>query len=235
VHLSSPLSIEVTSPPSFRARLVVALLAGVAYLNYLDQVMLTTMRKSVVEAIPMGDAQFGPLTSAFLWVYAFMSPVGGYLADRASRTKVIIGNLFFWSAVTWLTAHVTTFNGLILTRVLTGLREACSIPAALVSCALNPFQAANDTRRDFHTDTGSVHVELNAQRWDVPARGATEWTWRAAPINEGDQIYAAQVTAFLDGIEGKSNALCALKEGIQTLRFNLAALQSWQENRLIAL
>src|SRR6187455_3579873 len=116
---------------SFRAWLVVGLLAGVACLNYLDRVMLTTMRGSIVEAIPMSDAQFGLLTSAFLWVYAFMSPIGGYLADRISRTTVIITSLFLWSAVTWMTAHASTFNELILTRLLMGFGEACYIPAAL--------------------------------------------------------------------------------------------------------
>lgn len=120
---------------AFRAWLVVALLAGVACLNYLDRVILTTMRGSIVSAIPMTDAQFGLLTSAFLWVYAFMSPVGGFLADRISRTKVIIGSLFLWSAVTWLTAHATTFNELLLTRLLMGLGEACYIPAALALIA----------------------------------------------------------------------------------------------------
>jgi len=116
---------------SFRAWLIVGLLAGVACLNYLDRVMLTTMRGSIVEAIPMSDAQFGLLTSAFLWVYAFMSPIGGYLADRISRTTVIISSLFLWSAVTWMTAHASTFNELILTRLLMGFGEACYIPAAL--------------------------------------------------------------------------------------------------------
>jgi MFS family permease len=118
-------------PSAFRAWLVVGLLAVVACLNYLDRVMLTTMRSSIVDAIPMTDAQFGLLTSAFLWVYAFMSPIGGYLADRVSRTTVIIGSLFLWSAVTWMTAHASTFNELILTRLLMGLGEACYIPAAL--------------------------------------------------------------------------------------------------------
>lgn len=107
--------------------------------------------------------------------------------------------------------------------------------SALVSYALNQFQAANDTRWDFHAETGSVRIELNAQRWGTLARGATEWTWHAAPISERDQIYAAQASAFLDGLEGKPNALCTLEEGIQTLRFNLAALQSWQSKRLVVL
>mgnify|MGYP001558542441 CR=1 FL=1 len=107
--------------------------------------------------------------------------------------------------------------------------------AALVSYALNQFQALNETRWDFHADTGSVRVELNAQRWGVLARGETEWTWHAAPIAERDQIYTAQANAFLDGAEGKPNQLCTLEEGIQTLRFNLAALQSWNENRPVTL
>jgi MFS family permease len=123
--------IPVPSPSWFRAWLIVVLLAGVACLNYLDRVMLTTMRQSIVEAIPMTDAQFGLLTSAFLWVYALMSPIGGYLADRVSRTTVIISSLVLWSAVTWLTAHASTFNELLLTRLLMGLGEGCYIPAAL--------------------------------------------------------------------------------------------------------
>lgn len=97
--------------------------------------MLTTMRESIVTAVPMTDAQFGLLTSVFLWIYAFMSPVGGYLADRISRSKVVICSLFLWSAVTYLTAHATTFNGLLLTRALMGVSEACYIPAALALIA----------------------------------------------------------------------------------------------------
>src|SRR6266567_1329279 len=52
-----------------RAWLIVALLWVVACLNYLDRIMITTMRGSLKEAIEMTDAQFGLLTSIFLWVY----------------------------------------------------------------------------------------------------------------------------------------------------------------------
>ena len=83
----------------------------------------------------MTDSQFGLLTSAFLWVYAVVSPLGGFLSDRISRTKVIVGSLFLWSAVTWMTAHATTFNELLLTRILMGAGEACYIPAALALIA----------------------------------------------------------------------------------------------------
>ena len=117
------------------AWLIVGLLWVVGCLNYLDRVIVTTMRGSLMEAIPMTDAQFGLLTSVFLWVYGLLSPFAGFLADRFSRSKVIIVSLFAWSLITWLTAHATTFNELLITRALMGVSEACYIPAALALIA----------------------------------------------------------------------------------------------------
>ncbi|EEF62354.1 MFS transporter [Pedosphaera parvula] len=114
-----------------RAWLVVGLLWVVALLNYLDRLMITTMRDPIKAAIPMTDAQFGLLTSVFLWVYGLLSPFGGFLADRFSRSKVILGSLFVWSLLTWVTGYVKTFEHLLLARALMGISEACYIPAAL--------------------------------------------------------------------------------------------------------
>lgn len=113
------------------AWLVVALLCFVGCLNYLDRIMITTMRTSIVGAIPMTDAQFGLLTSVFLWIYGLLSPFAGFLADRYSRSRVIIVSLFVWSLVTWLTGHAKTFEQLLAARALMGISEACYIPAAL--------------------------------------------------------------------------------------------------------
>ncbi|MSU70206.1 MAG: MFS transporter [Opitutaceae bacterium] len=97
--------------------------------------MINTMRGSLVAAIPMTDAQFGLLSSVFLWVYGLLSPFAGFLADRFNRSRVIIASLFTWSLVTWLTAHATTFGELLATRALMGISEACYIPAALALIA----------------------------------------------------------------------------------------------------
>ena len=117
------------------AWLVVALLFFVGSLNYLDRIIITTMRSSLIESIPMTDVQFGLLTSVFLWVYGILSPLAGFLADRFNRSFVIIGSLFVWSSVTWLTAYATTFEQLLVTRALMGISEACYIPAALALIA----------------------------------------------------------------------------------------------------
>jgi MFS family permease len=118
-----------------RAWLIVALLWFVGCLNYLDRIMITTMRGSLQTAIPMTDAQFGLLTSVFLWVYGLLSPLAGFLADRAGRSRVIIASLFIWSLLMWITGHAKTFDQLILARALMGISEACYIPAALALIA----------------------------------------------------------------------------------------------------
>jgi predicted dehydrogenase len=100
---------------------------------------------------------------------------------------------------------------------------------ALVNYALNQFQAANEIRVDFHAEKGCVRVERHADRWGTLSRGETEWNWRSTAVASRDAIFEAQANGFLDGTEGRLTPLCTLEEGIQTLRFNLAALQSWQQ------
>ena len=127
------------------AWLVVALLVPVALLNYLDRQMLASMKFSVMQDIPdIGlEARWGTVLALFKWVYAVVSPVGGFLADRYSRRHVIAGSLFVWSLVTWATGHVGTYDELLVTRAVMGVSEALYIPAAL---ALIADVHAGDTR-----------------------------------------------------------------------------------------
>jgi MFS family permease len=132
-------------PSSFlsRAWLTVLLLWPVAMLNYLDRQIFSTMQKSIMaEITDIGtEAAFGSLMSAFLYSYGFLSPLGGYAADRFNRRWVIIISLGVWSFVTWLTGQAHTFNQLWWARALMGVSEACYIPAGLAMIA------------DFHTSS----------------------------------------------------------------------------------
>ncbi|MBL8215407.1 MAG: MFS transporter [Bryobacterales bacterium] len=122
--------------PSY-AWVVVALLVPVALLNYLDRQMLAAMKFSLMTDVPDigSEANWGKILALFKWTYAFLSPIGGYLADRYSKRHVISASLVVWSAVTWATGQVHSYDQLLFTRAVMGISEAFYIPAALALIA----------------------------------------------------------------------------------------------------
>lgn len=112
---------------------VVALLGGVALLNYMDRQMLSTMKDSMQVDITdlQSAANFGRLMAIFLWIYGLMSPISGIIADNLSRKKLIVGSLLVWSSVTYFMGLATTYDQVFWLRALMGLSEALYLPAGL--------------------------------------------------------------------------------------------------------
>ena len=159
--------------------MVVALLVPVALLNYLDRQMLAAMKFSVMQDIPgIGlEANWGKILALFKWVYAFLSPIGGYIADRYSRRHVIAGSLFVWSAVTWATGQVTTYDGLLATRALMGVSEALYIPAALALISdfhLGPTRSRAVGFHQMGIYAGVIIGGFSGHVADTPSLG---WRW----------------------------------------------------------
>src|SRR5512133_824617 len=111
--------------------LVVILLWFVALLNYLDRQMLSTMKPSMmVDIAELTRAEnFGRLMAIFLWIYAFMSPISGIIADRLNRKWMIVGSLIIWSGVTLAMGFARTFDQLYILRAVMGVSEAFYMPA----------------------------------------------------------------------------------------------------------
>lgn len=112
---------------------VVGLLWIVALLNYMDRQMLSTMQEAMkVDIVELNKAEaFGALMAIFLWIYGFMSPVAGIIADRVNRKWLVVGSLFVWSAVTFLMGYAQDFHELYWLRAIMGVSEALYIPSAL--------------------------------------------------------------------------------------------------------
>ena len=132
--------------------ILVGLLWVVALLNYMDRQILATMRPAMQMDISelQSATSFGYLMAIFLWIYGFMSPVSGIIADKFSRKWLIIGSLFVWSGVTFAMGYATTFNQLYVLRAIMGVSEALYIPAGLSLIA------------DFHsTKTRSLAIGIH--------------------------------------------------------------------------
>ena len=113
--------------------ILVGLLWFVALLNYMDRQMLATMKPAMqIDIAELQSAtNFGYLMAIFLWIYGFMSPVSGIIADKFNRKWLIVGSLFVWSGVTFAMGYATTFDQLYVLRAIMGVSEALYIPAGL--------------------------------------------------------------------------------------------------------
>ncbi|PYV15381.1 MAG: hypothetical protein DMG07_09930, partial [Acidobacteria bacterium] len=119
----------------------------------------------------------GLVGSAFLWAYGIGCPFAGFLADRFSRSRIIVTSLTLWSLATLGVAYVHTLRELVLARVLLGIFECAYIPAALALIA------------DHHgPSTRGVAISLNlaGMSGGMIAAGtlsgyvAQTWGWRYA-------------------------------------------------------
>ena len=122
---------DPSTKPGKWAWIAVGLLWVVVMLNYFDRQLLSALHEPVTNSIAMSESQFGMVTSVFLLVYALLSPVGGFIADRYSRRIVILCSLVVWSSVTWWTGHAQDYTTLLIARAAMGISEAFYIPAAL--------------------------------------------------------------------------------------------------------
>ena len=181
------------------AWLVVALLVPVALLNYLDRQMLAAMKGSMMGDIPdiATKANWGIVLGCFKWVYAGLSPVGGYVADRSSRRHVIALSLFVWSAVTLATAYVTTFPQLIAVRALMGISEAFYIPAALA--LISEFHSSQTRSRavGFHQMGIYAGIIVGGFAGYVADEPSLGWRWAFSVCGLVGVIYSLPLFTLL--------------------------------------
>lgn len=183
---------------------VVALLWGVALLNYMDRQMLSTMKDAMqIDIVELQSAEnFGRLMAIFLWIYAFMSPIAGVFADKFNRKWIIVGSLFVWSSVTLLMGIVNDFNILYGLRAVMGVSEALYIPAGLALIA------------DYHSDkTRSLAVGIHMTGlytgsalggFGATLAAATSWHTAFHWFGIIGIIYALVLTLFLYEIKNRN-------------------------------
>ncbi len=92
--------------------------------------------------------------------------------------------------------------------------------------ALNQHQAPNEATISVMCDEATVRCEIHNNRWLWMKKPGDAWQEEPFGTSERDTPFVAQAHAFLDAVEGKVAPLCPLDDGIQTLKVNLAILDS---------
>jgi len=231
-----PISSE---PPKTDARpssagVTLGVLTGINALNYLDRFLVAPILPLLIVGLSLDDRQAGSLQSAFILVYALVSPLAGWLGDRANRLRVAALGVALWSVATAASGLASTFAWLLVFRAMVGIGEATytvvtpsllsdHYPASRRGFALSIFYAA----MPFGIAIGYV----------LGAQIGSRYGWRPAFFVAGGPglLCALALLAlrepprgrFDDGVEAAKRL--PLREFLRTLRarpsyfFNMAA------------
>ena len=112
-----------------RWRIAISVSAAIA-ISYLDRQTLPVAIKAISQDIPLTNAQFSTLQSAFLFAYALMYAGGGKLVDVLGTRRGFIVIMLFWSLACSSHALATGFVMLATSRFLLGIGEGGGFPAA---------------------------------------------------------------------------------------------------------
>lgn len=107
------------------AKLVLAMLLLVYTFNFLDRQILSILATPTKADLHLNDAQFGAVGGlAFAILYSLLGVPLAFLADRTSRSGVVMWSLVVWSAFTALCGAATGYWQLFFYRLGVGVGEA---------------------------------------------------------------------------------------------------------------
>jgi predicted MFS family arabinose efflux permease len=127
-------------------RYALGIIALVYVVNYLDRQILAILLPSIKSEFWLSDTALGLLAGpAFALFYAILGVPIARLADRISRRNIIAASLALFSLATFACGLAIQFAHLFLARVLTGIGEAGTGPAAqsLISDLYPPKRRAS--------------------------------------------------------------------------------------------
>ena len=98
--------------------------------------------------------------------------------------------------------------------------------SCLASYSLNQHQAPNESTITVVGSRATARFENHHCRWSLNCEPETPWQVQAEATFERDDLFVRQANRFLDVCEHGGGELCTLEAAAQTLRVNLAALES---------
>ncbi len=124
---------------------VLALLCLMYFITYLDRVNVSTAADGFARAFGLNRTQIGLVFSGFAYPYLVFQIVGGWVSDRFGARRTLLVSAGLWAAATALTGMAVGLYSLLAARILLGLGEGATFPAA--TAAMSRWIAAG--RRGF--------------------------------------------------------------------------------------
>lgn len=109
---------------------IAILLAVITTINYIDRSVFGVVAPVVREQFDIGDADYGLITSGFLFAYGVGQLISGPLIDRLGTKRAFSIAAIFWSLATILHALGRGLWSFFTLRMLLGVAEAANFPAA---------------------------------------------------------------------------------------------------------
>ena len=154
---------------------VVFMLWFVCFLTYGDRQAIFAIFPRLSSIYGFDKFQLGLIGSAFMWVYAFGSPVAGYLGDRLKRKNLILGGCFVWSLATMATAWCTQLWQFITVRALTGAGETVYFPASM--SLISDYHGPDTRSKAMSFHQSSVYAGSIMGSW-ITALIAERYQWQ---------------------------------------------------------
>ena len=109
-------------------RILILLVISV-WINYMDRANLSVAAPLLRGEFGLSQKDIGLLLSAIFWTYTAMQPVAGWLVDRFNVAWVFAIGYFLWSGATGATGFISTFQTLLICRLILGIGESIAYPA----------------------------------------------------------------------------------------------------------
>lgn len=241
VHLliEKPLSTSLQGVKELCSRILeMQLTAAIAYV-YRAHPLLGKLRNdvlggavgNVVQVVVTAGQHFPTYRPAYREIYYTDHRTGGGAIQDALTHLV--------NAVEWVVGPVSRLVADAEHKVLPGVQVEDTVHLlarhgeVMATYALNQHQAPNETTISVMGTRGTARLELHHQkyqRFEMPEKVCEEMQ---LPPQERDAMFVMQAHAFLDCLESGVPVPCSLDDGLQTLRVNLAALESAKSGKWI--
>jgi MFS transporter, ACS family, D-galactonate transporter len=173
---------EIMQRDSLRSWVIIFTLGGATSIAYIDRILLSVAAPLMMVDLGIDAASTGILLSAFFWSYTVMQMPAGWLVDRYGPKRVLAAGYLLWTLSCAATGWVTSYSGLLLSRLGLGVGETPVYPACYSVVATRFSERHRGLASAIYADGAKLGPALGAP---LAAWLITTYGWRTMFVSVG--------------------------------------------------